>query len=106
MRRLFILISIVMQAMQMTAAATFPEVSTEGNEHWYYIQMQRGMTVLTSMGEGKNMQTAEAVAAKKRSTAVEGGGRRQQALPTDDTRRTGDVLQPVGRKVPDGSCSH
>lgn len=65
MRRLFLLISIVMQAMQMTAAATFPEVSTEGNEHWYYIQMQRGMTVLTSMGEGKNMQTAEAVAAKK-----------------------------------------
>ena len=65
MRRLFLLISIVMQATLMTTAATFPEVSTEGNEHWYYIQMQRGMTVLTSMGEGKNMQTAEAVAAKK-----------------------------------------
>lgn len=65
MRKTFAFLLLALMAIQARAAATFPQVSTEGNEHWYYIQMQRGMAVLTSMGEGKNLQTADAVESRK-----------------------------------------
>ena len=64
MRKFFMLFLLAMTATAGWSAA-FPKVSTDGNEYWYYIQMQRGLCVLTSMGEGKNMQTAEAAKAKK-----------------------------------------
>lgn len=65
MKRIIQLLLFLWIVQTASAAAVFPEVSTESNEHWYYIQMQRGLVVLTSMGNGKNMQTAEAVASKK-----------------------------------------
>ena len=65
MRKFFMLFLLAMTAMTGWSAASFPKVSTDGSEYWYYIQMQRGLCVLTSMGEGRNMQTAEAVKAKK-----------------------------------------
>ncbi len=63
MRKAFLLA--VCSMFSLLANAAFPKISTDGNEYWYYIQMQRGLTVLTAMGEGKNMQTAEAVESKK-----------------------------------------
>ena len=40
------------------ASVPFPQISTEDNEVWYYLQMQRGMAVLTTTGEKKNILTA------------------------------------------------
>ena len=58
MKKTMILLLIAMQCVAMRAAATFPTVSTSGNETWYYIQMQRGLAVLTSQGENKKLVTA------------------------------------------------
>lgn len=44
---------------QAQADAVFPTLSTESNEIWYYIQMQRGEAVLTDEGDQANIQTAE-----------------------------------------------
>lgn len=46
-------------------AATFPTVSTADNEVYYYVQMQRGKGVITSMGEGSNVQTAAPAKSKQ-----------------------------------------
>ena len=47
------------------ADATFPTISTDGNETWYYIQMLRGDGVLASQGEGANLITAEPLKANR-----------------------------------------
>ena len=52
MKRIIQLLLFLWIVQTASVAAVFPEVSTEGNEHWYYIQMQRGLAVLTSMGNG------------------------------------------------------
>lgn len=43
--------------LPLRAETGFPQVSSDGNEVWYYVQMQRGMAVLTSSGEKKNVMT-------------------------------------------------
>ena len=64
MKQLFLSILSVLLALPAVADATFPKVSSEGNEYWYYIQMQNGMGVLASQGEGQKLITAEALKAK------------------------------------------
>ena len=53
-------------SLKCQAAAVFPEVSTDGNEHWYYIQMQNGMAVLAARGENSRLVTASAVESQKK----------------------------------------
>ena len=47
------------------ADVVFPKVSSGSEEHWYYIQMQNGMGVLASQGEGNRLITAEPTAAQR-----------------------------------------
>ena len=54
-------------AMTVTADAVFPKVSTDSQEFWYFIQMQREGAVLTSQGEGAKLLTATAAANKKQT---------------------------------------
>ena len=76
-------------------APTFPKLSTDGDEHWYYIQMQRGLCVLTAMGEGRNLQTAEPVESKRDAQLwkVEADGQRYRL-----TTRGGQVMNYNGDK--------
>lgn len=76
-------------------APTFPTLSTDGDEHWYYIQMQRGLCVLTAMGEGRNLQTAEPVESKRDAQLwkVEADGQRYRL-----TTRGGQVMNYNGDK--------
>lgn len=55
--RLF-LVTCLLTTMTATAQVVFPTLSTEGDEHWYYIQMQRGKSVLTVQGNNQNIKTA------------------------------------------------
>ena len=57
----------LMCAMTATADAVFPKVSTDTQEFWYFIQMQREGAVLTSQGEGAKLLTAVAAANKKQT---------------------------------------
>ena len=41
-------------------AQTLPELSTETNEVWYYIQFKNGNAVLQDMGENTNVLTKNA----------------------------------------------
>ena len=54
-------------AMTATADVVFPKVSTNTEEYWYFIQMQRGMCVLTVQGEGQKIVTADASKSKKQT---------------------------------------
>ena len=60
MKKLLLLFTTALVALTSWADTTFPTVSTDGNEVWYYIQMQNGLGVLTAQGEGNLLVTAEA----------------------------------------------
>ena len=64
MKKSFTILFLLMSLLPMTAQTTFPDVSDGTTEHWYYIQMQNGMGVLTVQGENQNIVTAEAVQKK------------------------------------------
>lgn len=64
MYRIFTFLSAILTAL-MAHAATFPTVSTDTHPIYYYIQMQNGKGVITSMGNDANVQTAAPVADKK-----------------------------------------
>ena len=67
MKRISTILLFVLSCTLLSAAATFPTLSTEGNNHWYYLQMQNGMGVLTAQGNGSNIVTAEPVKARRAS---------------------------------------
>ncbi len=69
MKKLFLFLCLMFLVTVEALAATFPTVSSGSNEHWYYIQMQRGMAVLTSQGDGQRLVTAQANT-KKRALQV------------------------------------
>ena len=64
MKKSLTILFLLMSLLPMTAQTTFPDVSDGTTEHWYYIQMQNGMGVLTVQGENQNIVTAEAVQKK------------------------------------------
>ncbi|MBQ7470858.1 MAG: glycoside hydrolase family 95 protein [Prevotella sp.] len=65
MKRIFTLLAMAWVALTTFADTAFPTVSTDGNEVWYYIQMQNGEGVLASQGEGSNLITAEPQKARR-----------------------------------------
>jgi len=65
MKKILMTLLSALTAMVAFAGTTFPTVSTAGNEVWYYIQMQNGMGVLASQGEGNNLITAEPLKASR-----------------------------------------
>lgn len=67
MKKLYTIVFFLTTMMPLMAQATFPTISNGSTEHWYYIQMQNGMGVLTAQGEGLNIITAEATEKKAAS---------------------------------------
>ena len=69
MTKIFTTLTALLVGMLAFAQPSMPTISTGGNEVYYYIQMQRGQAVITSMGNGSKVQTATPVASmKKRQT--------------------------------------
>ena len=60
LRTLSFFLMMAFMSLKCQASTVFPEVSTDGNEHWYYIQMQNGMAVLAARSENSRVVTAEA----------------------------------------------
>lgn len=58
MKKLTVFLIGAVCSLSSLAAPVFPTISTDGNEIWYYVVMQRGYAVLTQMGSGQNIQTA------------------------------------------------
>lgn len=67
MKKIIIVLLLAITHLSVMADTTFPTVSTGSNEVWYYIQMQNGMGVLASQGEGANLITAEPLESNKTS---------------------------------------
>ena len=67
MKKIMMAIFCLLTATTALADTVFPQVSTGTQEFWYFIQMQRGLSVLTVQGEGQNLKTAEAAASKKQT---------------------------------------
>ena len=51
---------LIFTGMTTGIAQTSPELSTENNEVWYYIQFKNGSAVLQDMGENTNVLTKNA----------------------------------------------
>lgn len=66
MTKIFTTLTALLVSMLAFAQPSMPTVSTSGNEVYYYIQMQRGQAVITSMGNGSKVQTATPVANMKK----------------------------------------
>ena len=60
MKKIFTTMLCLLATMTAMADVVFPRVSTDSEEYWYFIQMQRGGAVLASQGEGANLKTATA----------------------------------------------
>lgn len=66
MTKIFTTLTALLVSMLAFAQPSMPTISTAGNEVYYYIQMQRGQAVITSMGNGSKVQTATPVANMKK----------------------------------------
>lgn len=66
MTKIFTTLTALLVSMFAFAQPSMPAISTGGNEVYYYIQMQRGQAVITSMGNGSKVQTATPVANMKK----------------------------------------
>ncbi len=57
MKKLLLLTLLALFLSESLLAQTMPQLSSEGNEHWYYIQFKREGAVLQDMGENTNLKT-------------------------------------------------
>ena len=60
MKKTLIMLLCLFGFLAAKADVQFPTLSTDTQEIWYYVQMQRGMAVLTVQGAGQNIVTANA----------------------------------------------
>lgn len=67
MKKIMTAILCLLTTTTALADVVFPKVSTNTEEYWYFIQMQRGMCVLTVQGEGQKIVTADASKSKKQT---------------------------------------
>lgn len=67
MKKLYFILCMLLSTISLLAQTTFPSISDENTEYWYYIQMQNGLGVLTAQGENQNLITAEAVESRAQS---------------------------------------
>lgn len=89
MKKIMTAILCLLTTTTALADVVFPKVSTNTEEYWYFIQMQRGEAVLTAQGEGQNLKTAVAAKSKKQTQLwkVTASGNRYQL-----TSKGGQVL--------------